>query len=356
MKQILKTNSSKEYEIEITDEPISEITEQIIKATEGKKRLFVICEKVYKLYSEQIKIPETDGIIILKDGEKEKNYKNYLKIIKKAIETGLTRKDVFVALGGGVTGDITGFASATYMRGAGYIQVPTTLLSAVDSSVGGKTAIDLDCAKNVIGCFYQPDKVIININFLKTLDNRQFLSGLGEVVKYGFIEENCGENVELIEFLKSNSEKILKQDNETIISMITKCLTLKTAVVNQDEKEGGLRKVLNLGHTFGHALETITKYKKYTHGEAVICGMKFITDWAYNKGYIDKNYRETFYEILSHFGLNTKIKRYNPKKLVEIMRKDKKVNGDKIVFIVPCGEKKVIEKELCVEEVLKMFD
>ena len=174
MKQTLQVNidNGKNYLIEISDNSFEKLNRGIDEATKGQKRLIVISKKVYDLYYTRLNFSE-DELFILKDGEKEKNYKNYLKIIEKAVELGLTRKDAMVAVGGGVAGDLTGFAASTYMRGIDFIQVPTTLLSAVDSSVGGKTAIDLAEAKNIIGTFYQPKAVFININFLNTLDKRQ---------------------------------------------------------------------------------------------------------------------------------------------------------------------------------------
>ena len=260
MKQILTVQLNKEYNITISDEKFSVLKESIDSETRGRKRLFVVSKKVYKLYAEAL-VLDSEEVIVLKDGEKEKNFKNYLRIIEKAESIGLTRKDVIIALGGGVIGDIAGFAASTYMRGIDYIQIPTTLLSMVDSSVGGKTAIDMKSTKNLIGSFYQPNAVYININFLKTLDKRQFMSGLGEILKYAFIEDNCmyKHSLFLFEYLTLGCEKVFDKEPLTIMRVIEYCLNLKISVVNQDEKEGGLRKVLNLGHTLAHALESITK-------------------------------------------------------------------------------------------------
>ncbi len=358
MRQVLsiKTNE-KEYSIEISDNSFNKLNQEINDATRGQKRLIVISKKVYDLYYNKFDFSE-DELFVLKDGEQEKNYKNYLKIINRASELGLTRKDIMVAIGGGVVGDITGFAASTYMRGIDYIQVPTTLLSMVDSSVGGKTAIDLEGAKNIIGTFYQPKAVFINIKFLNTLDKRQFLSGLGEVLKYAFIEENCGFETPLYlyEFLTLGSEKILQKEPLTIIRMIEYCLNLKTAVVNQDEKEGGLRKVLNFGHTLAHALETITKYKKYTHGEAVVYGMFFIINWAYRHEYITYSYYRLSIELLEKYGFRTLNKVYSNEKLIEIMKKDKKASDGKITFIIPISKKKVKEVKLSPEETYYMLE
>ena len=349
MRQILKVqiSDSKEYLIDISDCGFEKLNQEIYELTKGQRRLVVMSKKVYKLYSEDLNFSD-DEIFILRDGEQEKNYKNYLKIINKASELGLTRGDVIIAIGGGVVGDIAGFVASTYMRGVDFIQIPTTLLAAVDSSVGGKTAIDLPSAKNIIGTFYQPKKVLININFFNTLDKRQFMSGLGEVLKYAFIEDSCKYNIPLFlhEFLVLSCEKIMQREPLTLIRLIEYCLNLKIAVVNQDEKEADLRKVLNFGHTFGHALEVITKYRKYTHGEAVVYGIFFIIDWAYKKEYINYSYYKLSLDLLNKYGFKPLKTVYPVDKLIEIMRKDKKATSDKITFIVPCDKKQVKEIQM----------
>lgn len=349
MQQTLKVKISdnKEYLIDISDCVFQKLNQEIYELTKTQKRLVVISKKVYKLYSEDLNFSD-DEIFILPDGEKEKNYKNYLKIINKAFSIGLTRNDVIIAVGGGVVGDIAGFVASTYMRGIDFIQIPTTLLSAVDSSVGGKTAIDLPDGKNIIGTFYQPKKVIININFFKTLDKKQYMSGLGEVIKYAFIEESCNYNIQqfLFEFLTLSCEKIMQRESLTLIRLIEYCLHLKIAVVTQDEKESGLRKILNFGHTLGHALESVTKYKKYTHGEAVVYGMFFMIEWAYKKEYINYSYYKLSLDLLEKYKFKPLKNNYPYNKLVDIIKKDKKATSDKITFIVPCGKKQVKEVKL----------
>ena len=349
MRQVLKVQISdnKEYLIDISDCGFEKLNQEVYELTKGQKRLVVMSKKVYKLYSGDLNFSD-DEVLIFPDGEKEKNYKNYLKIINKAFELGLTRNDVIIAVGGGVVGDIAGFAASTYMRGIDFIQIPTTLLSAVDSSVGGKTAIDLPSAKNIIGTFYQPKKVFININFFKTLDDKQYKSGLGEVIKYAFIEESCGYSVPLFlfEFLTLSCEKILQREPLTLIRLVEYCLNLKIAVVNQDEKESGLRKILNLGHTYGHALESVTKYKKYTHGEAVVYGMFFIIDWAYQKEYINYSYYRLAQDLMEKYGFKPLEKEYPVEKIITAMKKDKKATTDRITFIVPCAKKQVKEVKL----------
>ena len=349
MRQTIKVQigDNKEYIIDISDCCFEKLNQEIYELTKNQKRLVIMSKKVYKLYSGDLNFND-DEIYVFPDGEKEKNYKNYLKILNRAYNMGLTRNDVIIAVGGGVVGDIAGFAASTYMRGIDFIQIPTTLLAAVDSSVGGKTGIDLPNGKNIIGTFYQPQKVIINTNFFNTLDERQYKSGLGEVLKYAFIEESCEYDVPLFlyEFLTLGCEKIMQREPLTVIRMIEYCLNLKIAVVSKDEKEGGLRKILNFGHTLGHALETITKYKKYTHGQAVVYGMFFIIEWAYKKEYINYSYYRLSLDLLEKYGFKPLDDYYPENKLIEIMKKDKKATSDKITFIIPSDKKQVREIKL----------
>ena len=358
MRQTLKVQiaDNKEYLIEISDDSLEKTIKDINEFTSGQKRLIVISKKVYNLYKNVLNL-RNEELFLMPDGEKEKNFKNYIKILEKASELGLTRSDGIIAIGGGVVGDIAGFASSTYMRGIDFIQVPTTLLSAVDSSVGGKTAIDLGSTKNIVGSFYQPKRVYINTNFLNTLDNRQYKSGLGEVLKYAFIEKNCGYKVPiyLFEFLVLNLGKIMERESITLGRVIEYCLNMKIAVVEQDEKENGLRKILNFGHTLGHALEGITDFKKYTHGEAVVYGMFFIIDWAYKKEYINYSYYRLSIELLEKYGYQRLKDFYSKEKLIEFIKKDKKASGNKITFIVPCGKKQVKEIKLTPVEAAYMF-
>ena len=358
MKQTLNVNiqGENEYIIDITDSSFDDLMSEVNEFTKGQKRLFVISKKVYKLYAKKLHLNKKE-LYIFPDGEKEKNYKNYIKILEHALKIGLTRKDVIIAIGGGVVGDIAGFAASTYMRGVEFIQIPTTLLSAVDSSVGGKTAIDLKEAKNIVGTFYQPKKVFININFLNTLDKRQFMSGLGEILKYAFIEDSCNydSKIFLSEFLTLSVNNIFTKEPFTIIRLIECCLKLKISVVNQDEKESGLRKILNFGHTYAHALETITNYRKYTHGEAVVYGIFFILNWAYKKEFINYSYYKLSTELLEKYGFQPVKNNYSKEELIKIMKKDKKASSDKITFIVPNDKKRVTEIALTPIEVEEMF-
>lgn len=347
-------SQEKFYPIYIDNQDISTLKASIISNISGKKFLVVISEKVNRLYGKVLGFKK-DEIFILKDGEKEKNFRNYQKILERALKMQLTRKDAIIAIGGGVAGDLAGFAASTYMRGIDFIQVPTTLLACVDSSVGGKTAVDTAFGKNLVGTFYQPKVVFINTNFLKTLDERQFKTGLGEVVKYAFIEKSCKcEEFNLTNFLNENFEKILLRDTKILNELVRICVSLKISVVEKDEKESGLRRILNFGHTYGHAIEKITNYKKYTHGEAITEGMRFVFKLAVKKGLIDKNYLFYAEDIFKKFQFE-EIPSFNSDKMLNIMKLDKKASSDKIVFVLPTNYSTVDIFEFTEQELAELM-
>ncbi len=344
-------SENKSYPIFIENQTITALKEQILTFLNGKNFLVVISEKVEKLYGKDLDFDKSEKFI-LKDGEKEKNFKSYQKILEKALQMKLTRNDAIIAIGGGVVGDIAGFAASTYMRGIGYIQVPTTLLACTDSSVGGKTAIDTKFGKNLVGTFYQPDAVFINPVFLKTLDERQFKSGLGEVVKYSFIEKSCkcDEDLNLTNFLSEKTSNILNRDEKILSKLIEICIKLKISVVEKDETENGLRKILNFGHTYGHAVEKITNYRKYTHGEAVVEGIKFAFNLAVKRNLIDKNYKFFADDVIKKFSFR-EIPQFNMQKMIELMEMDKKATSKNIVFILPTDYSTVKEFSLLPDEI-----
>ena len=345
-------SEEKNYPIFIENEDIQTFSDKIFSRIKNKNYLVIISKKVEKLYGKQLNIPSKNKFI-LKDGEKEKNFKNYQKILNHSLKMKLTRKDAIIAIGGGVVGDLAGFVASTYMRGIDFIQIPTTLLSCVDSSVGGKTAIDTDYGKNLVGSFYQPKVVYINPMFLKTLDDRQFKTGLGEVVKYSFIEKSClcDEELNLTNFLSDKSRLILERNEKTLSKLIEICIKLKISVVEKDEKESGLRKILNFGHTYGHAIEKITKYKKYTHGEAVVEGINFAFNLALKRNLIDKNYKFLSEDVLKKFNFR-KIQKFKLEKMIKLMQMDKKATSDSIVFILPTDYSKVEAFEILPKDII----
>ncbi len=344
------------YPIYINNIDINNLKSAILNEINNKNYIVIISQKVYKLYGKILDFPK-EKIFILKDGEQEKNEKNYIKILNFALSKNLKREDAIIAIGGGVVGDIAGFAASTYMRGINFIQVPTTLLAATDSSVGGKVAINSKFGKNLIGAFYQPKAVFINVNFLKTLDEKQLKSGLGEVLKYGFIEKSCRPEFEahLINFLTEHHQKILLKDILTLKELIKMCLELKIAVVEKDEKENKLRKILNYGHTYGHVVENLTKYKKYTHGQCVIEGIEFALKLALYKNTIDKEYKFLCEDLIKKFEYSP-LQTFDKAKIVKVMESDKKATDEYINFILPTGYASVEEFQFTTDEILKILE
>lgn len=343
------------YPIYISNNDLESLKQSIESEINNKNYIIVFSSRVYKIYSKILNFPK-DKALILPDGETEKNQNNYLKILDFALKHKLKREDAIIAVGGGVVGDITGFAAATYMRGINFIQVPTTLLAATDSSVGGKVAINTKYGKNLIGAFYQPKAVFINTNFLKTLDENQFKSGLGEVLKYGFIEKSCRGELEpqLINFLTEFQEKILSRDILTLNELIKHCIELKIAVVEKDEKENGLRKILNYGHTYGHVVENLTKYKKYTHGQCVIEGIRFSLQLAQQLNLIDKEYKFLCEDLIKKFDYSPLIK-FDINKILNVMSTDKKATDKYIKFILPTGYATVGEYNFTQDELKEIL-
>ena len=256
------------------------------KHVKSKKALIVTNTIVGPLYSLTVrKSLEAAGIevseVVLPDGEEYKSMEYLMMIIDQAMKSKLDRKSTMIALGGGVVGDMTGFAAAIYQRGIKFVQIPTTLMAMVDSAVGGKTAVNHPLGKNMIGAFYQPEAVIVDIDTLKTLPDRELASGVSEIIKYGLIKDNI-----FFTWLEDNIEKLLNRDQLVLIeSIYTSCVN-KAAVVAADEKEGGIRATLNLGHTFGHAIETGMGYGAWLHGEAVSAGTAMASQLSYDHGWI----------------------------------------------------------------------
>lgn len=343
------------YPIHINNIDLENLKNAILEEIHYKNYIVVISQKVHKLYSKILDFPK-DKIFVLKDGEKEKNYQNYGKILDFALKRKLKREDAIIAIGGGVVGDLAGFVASTYMRGINFIQVPTTLLAMTDSSVGGKVAINTKFGKNLIGSFYQPKAVFINVNFLKTLDEKQFKSGLGEVIKYGFIEKSCNfdNDAHVINFLTEHQEKIIARDVLILKELIKMCVELKKSVVEHDEKESGLRKILNYGHTYGHALEKLTNYKKYTHGETVVEGISFALRLAFNLNLIDKEYKFLCEDLIKKYDYPPLLK-FEKEKVVDAMLNDKKATENHIKFILPTRYATVEEYDFTPDELKEMI-
>ena len=268
-------------------------------------------------------------IFSLKSGEKSKSFSSYQKILNKLFELKFDRSDIVIAFGGGVVGDIAGFSAATYMRGIKYIQIPTSLLAQVDSSVGGKTAINVSQGKNLVGAFYNPSLVIVSTYFLNTLSDEEFKSGLGEVVKYALIG-----NKKLRSIIERNSQQIISREESVLKSIIEESIKTKSKIVTKDEKENGIRAILNFGHTFGHAIEAYKNYKGITHGAAITLGMVIASRISFYEGYI-KNYQLDYVvNLISSIGLRTDYSKYNYIQLKKYIKSDKKIKNGKLNLVL----------------------
>lgn len=274
---------------------------------------------------------------IIPPGEDSKSLEVYEEIMRYCIRINLSRKSVIIALGGGVVGDLAGFIASTYMRGIDVVQVPTSLLAQVDSSVGGKTAINLGNFKNIIGTFYQPIYTYINIESLKTLPEEEFIDGISEVIKYSIIYD-----YDFFDYLNKNSEYILNRDNDCLSYIVSKCIRIKADIVEKDEKELSLRKILNLGHTFGHGVE---KLGMMSHGKAIGIGMNMAFNLALEEGLIEKEYYEEFLNICKKYNIELKYDDLNEEEIIKVMKMDKKNSFGNIGLILPTsrGKVKIIE-------------
>ncbi len=267
--------------------------------------------------------------LTLPDGEAHKTWQTLNTIFDHLLGSGCDRKTVLFALGGGVIGDMTGFAAACYMRGVPFVQVPTTLLAQVDSSVGGKTAINHPLGKNMIGAFYQPERVVCDLGTLASLPPRERAAGLAEVIKYGPIAD-----ADFLGWIEDHLPALLGQDCAALLHAVRRSCEIKAWVVGQDEREGGLRAILNFGHTFGHAIEAGLGYGQWLHGEAVACGMVMAAELSARLGLMPDAFVERMQELLQRAGLPIRAPAIGVDRFVDLMRVDKKAEAGQIRFVV----------------------
>jgi 3-dehydroquinate synthase len=289
--------------------------------------------------------------IVVPDGETSKDFNHLLEVYDALLTHGAQRKTPLIALGGGVIGDLGGFCAATFMRGIPFVQVPTTLLSQVDSSVGGKTAVNHPRGKNLIGVFYQPKFVFIDIDTLNTLPREEFLSGLAEVIKYGIVLDGA-----LFELLENKRGEILKKRRDTLVSIIKRSVEIKSDVVRQDEREEGLRSVLNFGHTMGHAIERLVGYGRMRHGDAVARGMAFSADVSRKMGLISTEDRDRIVDLLTAYGFDLSIPPFNTHDFRDALIVDKKSEGEIINFVLTGGIGRFILKKISVLDILDFIE
>ena len=296
----------------------------------GRRRFIVSSPVIWRLHGAQVQRAIGGGEpILLADGERFKNLQSVSRIYEALIRAGADRGSAIVAVGGGVIGDTAGFAAATFLRGITLAHVPTTLLAQVDSSIGGKVGVNHALGKNLIGAFHQPAVVVIDPLLLKTLPRREFRSGLYEVVKYGMIASRP-----LFDRIAADTKAIFARDPAVLVPSIVESCRIKADVVSKDEREGGLRRILNYGHTVGHALEAVTKYRRFRHGEAIAFGMLAAADLAVARGALAERERQALADVIAQLGPLPAVADLSIDEVMEAVRRDKKVVNGRLHFVI----------------------
>jgi 3-dehydroquinate synthase len=294
------------------------------------RRFVVTSPLVWKLHGPALfGAAETADVILIPDGERHKNLQSISRIYDVLIRSGADRGSTVVAIGGGVIGDVAGFAAATYLRGVALVHVPTTLLAQVDSSIGGKVGVNHQLGKNLIGAFHQPALVAIDPMLLRTLPRREFRSGLYEVIKYGMIASR-----ELFDRVDRDTKALFAYDPAALLPVVTESCRIKANIVAADEHEAGPRRVLNFGHTVGHALEAVTKYRRYRHGEAVAYGMLAAADLAVSRRALAESERQALATLIARLGPLPPVADLPIGQVLDAMRRDKKIVAGRLHFVI----------------------
>ncbi len=326
---------SRSYPIRIESGCLARVPEDLAQRYRASRYCIVADDTVAALYGNDLLARIRDiglsaDLLSFPHGEENKNLETIARLVSASAQLGLDRKSMFIALGGGVSGDVTGFLASTYMRGVPFIQIPTSLLAQVDSSVGGKTGVDIAEGKNMVGTFYQPKAVYIDTDVLKTLPEEEYLSGLAEVIKHGFIRDN-----DFITFLETSRQQIMALENAAVVRIIhTSCL-IKADVVSADERESDARRILNFGHTIGHAVEAASRFS-ISHGFAVAIGMVAICRIGVMKSLISAATADRYIELIKQYGLPTEIPGDLDRAVIKsYLSTDKKSIGGTISYVLP---------------------
>jgi len=336
--RLLKVNldkkSSSSYEIHIGTSILDRMALLIAKNHKAGRHVVITDSNVGRLHGDKL-ITVMQGVGLHADliefpaGEASKNINTVLAVVKKLLDLGADRKSLLVAFGGGVVGDMVGFIASVFMRAVPYIQIPTTLIAQVDSSVGGKTAVDLPYGKNLLGTFYQPRAVFADLSYLATLPEKEFINGLAEIIKYGVIDDE-----KILRLLEDNIDSLKKRDMLLLLRIVESCCRIKKSIVEIDEKEQGLRQILNYGHTLGHALEAQSDFA-VTHGEGVALGMIAAARISEKTGYLESAARERIESLIQKAGLPCRLPGGLPvAKVIARLKMDKKKEGDVVHFIL----------------------
>lgn len=325
------------YDILFGSGNLNALPEELAKINFPRKVGLITNTDLVSLYGERVRDMLLDSgmdvsLIVVPEGEDYKNLKTLESIYDQLIGQGFDRSSGLIALGGGVVGDTVGFAAATFLRGIPFVQIPTTLLSQVDSSVGGKTAVNHPLGKNLIGAFYQPKLVLIDIDTLQTLEKRELSAGLAEVVKYGVIRDS-----EFFAWLDVHAEKLLNLDKECLLHAIKTSCQIKADIVEADEKEQSIRATLNYGHTFGHAIEALSGYGQWRHGEAVAAGMVVAAQISQSRGLCQQDDVARIRHLLERMKLPIVPPQFSLSEYVDAMKRDKKVSSGTLTMVLNCG-------------------
>jgi 3-dehydroquinate synthase len=352
-REINITLKDQEYPIYVGHQIISALPEKLRQRSVNRQIAIISTPPVSRLYLKNVIDTFDQGWDIITydvpDGEISKSTQEVNKIYTWLIEKHLERRSTVIALGGGVVGDLSGFIAATYLRGVNLVQIPTTLLAQVDSSIGGKVGINHPLGKNLIGSFYHPKMVLTDIRFLYSLHPQEFICGLGEVIKYGILGSPA-----LFELIENNLESILNKDQTLLAKIVFDCAQIKARIVEEDEREQGTRAYLNLGHTFGHALETFYKSEGLKHGQAVLLGMRCAIQAARQMGLLEGTIAGRINRLIKRIDVQIPSPgKMDPRALLAIMKRDKKVKDGQINLVLPVDIGRVCLKPVSDEKLLE---
>ena len=343
-------SASGPYHVIIGDGTIDALRAEMDAAKLGTRRLLISSQRVWDFHGPRFRKSGADRTpILIEDGERYKNLNTVARVFDALVKAGADRSTVIIAVGGGVIGDTVGFAAATYLRGVPVVHVPTTLLAQVDSAIGGKTAVNHPLGKNLIGAFHAPSLVVADPTVLETLPRREFRAGLYEVIKYGVIAEPS-----LLDRMRETLPAIFARDSSAVAPLVAESCRIKARVVSADERESGLRRVLNFGHTVGHALEAVTKYKRFRHGEAIGYGMLAALAIGVARGITPKSLGEEVEGLVTQLGPLPPVGDVPAKDVLAAMTRDKKVVDGTLHFIAASDRGKTVELTDVTEKEIRM--
>ncbi len=331
---IVVNTPNENYDIHVGQGVLRSFGQHLAQLLPGRKAFLVSQPELLNLHGQAVadalrEAGFTTETYVIPDGETSKTLETAAALYTHLAESGADRRSVLCAFGGGVVGDLSGFAAATYMRGIPFVQIPTTLLAMVDSSIGGKTGVNHALGKNLIGSFYPPRAVCTDIHLLSSLPEREYLCGLSEIVKAGAIADTA-----LFTLIETEVEAIRRRDEQVLTEMIERAIAVKVRVVQEDPTERGVRAILNFGHTIGHALETVTDYERYSHGEAVAIGMALVAKLSETLGYCPPEARNRLYSTLEALGLPVTYANIDTQHLIDVMAHDKKAIDGVVKFVL----------------------